>query len=76
MTAPLWLRKFILDFAETALGLLFALALVFPATLEDAQKVAVVVGGSLLAALVSAARRAIPGFLLWLGGVLGVPPSA
>lgn len=73
MTLPLFLRKLILDFAETALALLFGLALVFPSTLEDGKAIAITIGGALLSALVSAARRAIPGFLLWLRGVLNLP---
>lgn len=73
MTIPLFARKFIVDFVETALGLVFGLALVFPQSLEDLKGVGIVVGGAFLAAGVSAARRAIPGFLLWLNAKLGVP---
>lgn len=73
MTLPLWVRKFLVDFVETALGLTFALVLVFPADAAEAQAQALVVGAALMAAAVSAARRAIPGLLLWLKDQLGVP---
>jgi uncharacterized membrane protein len=63
---PLWLRKFVVDFVETALGLVFALALVVPSDAQAAEAQAVIVAGALMAAAVSSARRAIPGLLAWL----------
>jgi hypothetical protein len=69
---PLFARKFIVDFAETALGLIFALELVFPTTVAESQQVVVTIGGAALAAAISAARRAAPGFLAYLSGALGV----
>lgn len=73
MTLPLFARKFIVDFVETALGLVFGLALLFPQSGEDLRGIGIVVGGALLAAGVSAARRAIPGLLLWLNEKLNLP---
>ena len=70
---PLFLRRFLLDFVETALGLVFALTIAFPGTWDDGKAVAITLGGAVLSALVSAARRAIPGLLAWLRGVLAVP---
>ncbi len=73
MEVPVWVRKLILDFAETALAFVFALNIAFPSTVADAKQVAIIVGSALLAALISAARRAIPAFLAWLSTVLNVP---
>lgn len=73
MEAPLWFRKLIVDFAETALGMVFALQLIFPGSLDEAQAAGAVVGSAVIAALVSAARRAIPGFVVWLSRTLNVP---
>jgi hypothetical protein len=70
---PLWLRKAVIDFVETALGLIFVLALVFPEDAAQAQAQALVVAAALMAAAVSAARRAIPGLLVWLKEQLAVP---
>lgn len=70
---PLFARKFVVDFIETALGLVFGLALVFPQSAEDLKGVGIVVGGAFLAAAVSSARRAIPGLLLWLNEKLNLP---
>jgi hypothetical protein len=71
VNAPLWLRKFVVDFVETGIALIFGLTLIFPSTSSEAQQIAVVVGGAVLSALVSAARRAIPGFIVWLNEKLG-----
>lgn len=68
---PLWLRKFAVDFVETALALVFALTLAFPTTLQDGRAVAITIGGAILSALISAARRAIPGFLTWFASKMG-----
>ena len=73
MALPLWVRKFILDAVETGLAALFAMALVFPTSLEEGKAFAAAVGVALLGAIISAARRAIPGFLAWLRGILAVP---
>lgn len=70
---PLWARKFALDTVETSLGLILALNLFFPQTVAEAGQAAVIVGGAVLSAAISAARRAAPAFLAWLAGVLGVP---
>lgn len=73
MEVPAWVRKFLLDFVETGIALVFALNIAFPASVADAKQVAIIVGSALLAALISAARRAIPAFLAWLSTVLNVP---
>jgi hypothetical protein len=69
---PLFARKFIVDFAENALAGIFVLALAFPASYADLKAEAAVVGFAILGALISAARRAAPGFLAWLAQVLNV----
>lgn len=71
MTLPLFARKFVLDWVETALGLVLALNLVVPGNLDAAKSESLVVGAAVLSALVSAVRRAAPAFLAWLGGRLG-----
>lgn len=68
---PLFARKFITDFVETAIALVFALNIIFPTSADAARDVAIVVGTAVLSAAVSAARRAIPGFLVWLNERLG-----
>lgn len=73
MQVPIWARKFVLDFAETALALVFALNIVFPTDVASASQAAIVIGSALLSAAISAARRAIPAFLAWLATVLNVP---
>ena len=69
---PEFVKKAIVDFAETGLAAVFALAIVLPATVEDAKKVALAIGVALLGAAVSAARRAAPGFIAYLKAKLGV----
>lgn len=75
MNIPLFARKAILDFAETALATVFALAFAFPSSTADLKAIGVAVGVGLIGAGISAARRAIPGFLAWLGAALSVPPE-
>lgn len=75
MSIPLFARKFIVDFAETGLATLFALTLAFPASVEDLKAVGVAVGIGLVGAALSAARRAVPGFLLWLSTAVGNTPD-
>ena len=72
---PLWVRKFLLDWVETAIPLLLALTLVIPSDLTQAQQEALVVAATLGSALLSAFRRVLPDVLAWLTGVLQVPPS-
>jgi hypothetical protein len=71
---PLWLRNFIVDFIETGLGVLFGLVLFFPTSWEDLKGQGVIVAAAVAGALVSAARRAIPGFLAWLKEKMGTNP--
>jgi hypothetical protein len=75
---PIWVRKFFVDFVETGIGAVFGLTLFFPADLAQGEQVVTVVGAALAGALVSAARRAIPGFLAWLKSETGTedPPAA
>lgn len=72
---PLWARKLLVDFIETGLGLVFALNLVFPTSIDDARQVAIIVGSAILSALVSAARRALPAFFAWVAEKLGTTES-
>lgn len=69
---PLFLRKFIVDFAETAIATVFALAFAFPQSVADLKAIGVAIGIGVIGAAVSAARRAAPGFIAWLSTVLGV----
>ncbi len=68
---PLFVRKFILDFVETGLAAIFALTLAFPTNGDQTRQVAVAIGLAILSAAVSAARRAYPQFVKWLGNALG-----
>lgn len=68
---PLWLSKFIVDATETGLAAVFALVLVIPGSVEEAQTQALIVAAAILGALIAAARRAIPGFIAWLNEKLG-----
>lgn len=69
---PLFVRKFFVDFVETALGFLLGLTLVFPNSMVEAKQVAVVIAVGVLGAFVSALRRATPDAIGWLKGKLGV----
>lgn len=73
MTLPLFARKFLLDFVETGLAAIFALAFVFPTTLEEGQGVALLFASAVAGAGIAAARRAIPGLLVWLQTKLDIP---
>jgi hypothetical protein len=68
---PLWVRNFIIDFVETGLAAAFALTFAIPATLAEGKLVALLVGSALAGALIAAARRAVPSFLVWLKEKLG-----
>ena len=68
---PLFIRKFIVDFVETGIAAIFALTIAFPTDVASARQMVVAVGFALLAALVSAARRAYPSFVEWLRMRLG-----
>ena len=68
---PLWARKAIVDFVETGLAALFALTFVIPQNSDQAREVAILIGAAVAGALISAVRRAIPGFLMWLNEKLG-----
>jgi hypothetical protein len=68
---PIWLKSFIVDFAETGLAAVFALTLVIPGSIEEGQTQALILGTAILGALIAAARRAVPGFIAWLNAKLG-----
>lgn len=68
---PLWVRSFIVDFVETGLAALLALTLIVPTNVEQGKEVALLVGAAVAGALISAVRRAVPGFLSWLNEKLG-----
>jgi hypothetical protein len=68
---PLFVRKFIVDFIETAIAAIFLLNIVFPNDIEQAKQQFVVVGVAVFSALVSALRRIVPDFLVWLKEKLG-----
>ena len=70
-TWPLFIRKFIVDFIETAIAAIFALTIAFPTSVAQIQQVAAVIGIAVAGALVSAVRRETPDFLVWLQGKLG-----
>lgn len=72
---PLFVRKFFVDFVETAIAALLALEIVLPADVEGAKRLAVTVGIAIATALVAAIRRATPGFLAWFAEKLHVNPS-
>ena len=73
---PAFARRFILDWVETALGLVLALTLTMPGDMDTAKAQALVIASAVLSALVSAARRAAPGFIAWLRERLGVEAEA
>lgn len=72
---PLFIRKFIVDFVETAITAVLALNVAFPNDVNQAKQVALVVGLAIIAALVSAVRRNSSAFVDWLKSVLGVAVS-
>lgn len=69
---PLFIRKFIVDFVETALASLLLLNVAFPNNLNQTQQTLVTVGVAITGALVSAIRRTTPDFLGWLKSKLNV----
>lgn len=68
---PDFVKKALVDFAETGIAAVFALAIVLPTSVDDAKKAALAIGVALLGAAVSAARRAAPGFIEYLKSKLG-----
>jgi len=71
MTLPVWVSKFIVDFVETGIAAVLAVTFVIPTNLDQAKQVAVIIGAALAGALVAAARRAAPDFIVWFKGKLG-----
>jgi hypothetical protein len=72
---PLFIRKFIVDFIETAFAAVIGLVLIFPTSLNQATQEAAVVGIAILGAAISAIRRDGPDFFYWLQTVLGYTPN-
>ena len=68
---PTWVSKVVVDFVETGIAAVLAVTFVIPTNLDQAKEVAVVVGAALAGALVSAARRAAPDFIVWFKSKLG-----
>jgi hypothetical protein len=68
---PIWVKKLIVDFTETGLAAVLALQLIVPQDVEQGKEVAVLLGAAVAGALISAIRRAVPGFLVWLNEKLG-----
>lgn len=71
MSIPLFARKFITDFVETSLAAVFALTLAVPTTPGDLKAIGYAIGVGVLGAAIAAARRAVPGLLVWLNDKLG-----
>jgi branched-subunit amino acid transport protein len=65
-TLPLWVRKFLTDFIETGIAAIFAIQIVLPQDEEQAVRVLAIFAGAVGGALISAARRALPGFYAWV----------
>jgi hypothetical protein len=63
---PVFVQKFITDFVETGIAAVAATGVAFPHSLADARAAAIIVALALGGALVSAARRAVPGLWAWL----------
>lgn len=72
--APLFFRTFLVDFIETSLGLIFALNLIVPDSVYSWDAQSVVIASAMSAAVVSAGRRALPGFSAWLRVKLAILP--
>jgi hypothetical protein len=73
---PLFVRKFILDFVETALAAVFVLNIAFPTSFNQTQQVFVTIGLAVFSALVSTIRRTTPEFLIWLTDKLGLSDTS
>jgi len=71
VTLPPFARSFIVDFVETGLAALLALTLIVPTSVEQAREVGLLLGAAVAGALISAVRRAVPGFLVWLRAKMG-----
>ena len=71
MNFPLFVKKFLVDCVETGLAAVFALALVIPGSLSEAEAQVGLVSVALLGALIAALRRAAPEFVAWLKERLG-----
>lgn len=76
MSAPLFVRKFIIDLVEGSVTAVLVLSLVIPHDLAEAQAQAAIVGTALIGAAIAAVRHAAPAALLWLREKLDVPPES
>lgn len=68
---PSFARGFVVDFAATALAVIFGLNLVIPSTLDEAKAQAAIVGVAMIGAFINSARRSSPAFIEWLKAQLG-----
>lgn len=66
---PAAARKYLVDFTETAAGLIVALNFVVPGSLDEAKAQALLVGGAVVSAAISSFRRAWPSIRAWLVSV-------
>lgn len=76
MALPLFVRRFVFDAAQGALVAVIALNIAIPGTLNEGSAVALVtlaaVVRGVVAAVATAATKAMPGFLAWLAGKLAL----
>uniref|UniRef100_A0A6M3LSH1 Holin n=1 Tax=viral metagenome TaxID=1070528 RepID=A0A6M3LSH1_9ZZZZ len=72
ITWPMFIRKFIVDFVESAIAAILLISLIIPASVDEAYKTLAVIGLAVFSALVSALRRAAPEFVGWFKSKLNV----
>lgn len=72
ITWPMFIRKFIVDFVESAIAAILLISLIIPASVDEAYKALAVIGLAVFSALVSALRRAAPEFVKWFKSKLNV----
>lgn len=71
LNLPLWARKGAVDFITSGVAALVALEFTLPGSVSDISRVLLIVGASVLGALVSAGRRAAPAAGVWLAAKFG-----
>lgn len=76
LALPVWLRQFLRDAAEGALGAVLVLNLVIPGTLQEAQATALVLVTAVSGPVIAAARRhVLPAVLRWLASTFPAPEA-
>jgi hypothetical protein len=73
---PEWLRKFITDFIENSLTLILAVQFAMPANVDEGIRILAIFGAAIAGGFISAFRRAVPGFVIWLRKKMGTTPDA